>query len=191
MKLALLLAALTAAPVARPAWFSGCITYRQEARNAAGELVETSLGAKSKLYISGNSYKLVAAHDRLLELYNGPADRLQTFDAAGKPVASADTVRPTIQPVTATQQVLGYACRAVQVRVPGAVSTIFFSPALRVNPASFRSSASGSTGALLQATGGALPLRVVTVGTEAELTLVSEAMAVQPQALHPADFLAP
>lgn len=191
MRLALLLAvALTAAPAARSPWFSGYITYRLEAHNAEGELLETSFGAENKLYIGGNSYKMLASHDRLLELYDGRTRRLQTFGADGKLVAQADTVQPRIQLVAATQQVLGYACRAVQVRVPGVVSTVFFAPALRVNPAGFRTRASGSTGALLQATGGALPLRVVTVGTRAGFTLVSEATAVQLLPLKAADFTA-
>ncbi|MGI4833505.1 MAG: hypothetical protein ACRYFK_08600 [Janthinobacterium lividum] len=133
---------------------------------------------------------MLAAHDRLIELYDGRAGRLQAFGADGKLVAQADTLQPVIQPVAATQQVLGYACRAVQVRLPGVVSTVFFAPALRVNPAGFRTRASGATGALLQATGGALPLRVLTVGTKAGLTLVSEATAVQPLPLRAADFTA-
>lgn len=184
----LLLAALAAAPSARHPWFSGCITYRLEARDAAGTAVETSFGAENQLYISGNCYKMLAAHGRLLELYDGRADQRQAFGADGQPLARPDTVRPVIRAVAATQQVLGYACRAVQVRVPGVVSTVFFAPVLQVNPAGFRTPASGPTGALLQATGGALPLRVVTVGTAAGFTLVSEATAVQPLPLRAADF---
>lgn len=190
MKTALLLAALAAAPAAHTPWFSGCITYRLEARDAAGEPLETSFGAENKLYISSSGYKMLAAHDRLLELYDSQTGRLQAFGADGRPSAQADTARPVIRPVAATQQVLGYSCQAVQVRVPGVVSTVFFAPSLRVNPASFRAPASGSTGVLLQATGGALPLRVVTVGTQAGFTLVSEATAVQPLPLGAADFTA-
>jgi len=191
MKTALLLAAtLAAAPTARHPWFSGCITYRLEAHTAQGEPVETSFGAENKLYISGSGYKMLAAHNRLLELYDSQTGRLQAFGTDGKLVARADTLAPVIRPVAATQQVLGYQCQAVQVRTPGVVSTVFFSPALRVNPANFCTRTSGSTGALLQATGGALPLRVVTVGTQAGFTLVSEATAVQPLPLRPADFTA-
>lgn len=191
MKTTLLLAiTLLVGPAARSPWFSGCITYWLEARDAQGEPIETSFGAENKLYISSGGYKMLAAHDRLLELYDSQTGRLQAFGADGKLVARADTVAPIIRPVAATQQVLGYQCQAVQVRMPGVVSTVFFSPALRVNPASFRTRASGSTGALLQATSGALPLRVVTVGTQAGFTLVSEATAVQPLSLRPADFSA-
>jgi hypothetical protein len=190
MKTALLLAALAAAPAAHSPWFSGCITYRLAARDAQGEPVETSFGAENKLYISSSGYRMLAAHDRLLELYDGQAGRRQAFGPDGQLVARADTVAPVIRPVAATRQVLGYACRAVQVRVPGVVSTVFFSPSLRVNPAAFRASASGPTGALLQATGGALPLQIVTVGTQAGFTLVSEATAVQLLPLRPADFTA-
>lgn len=188
MRTALLLAAALAAPTYRGAWFSGCITYRLEARTAAGEAIETSFGAENQLYISGRSYKMLAAHRRLLELYDGQTDQRQAFGADGRLVAQADTVQPVIRPVAATQQVLGYQCRAVQVRVPGVVSTVFFAPALRVNPAGFRTRASGATGALLQATAGALPLRIVTVGTAAGFTLVSEATTVQPLPLRAADF---
>ncbi|NML64871.1 hypothetical protein HHL22_06595 [Hymenobacter sp. RP-2-7] len=188
MKMTLLIAALAAAPTYRGAWFSGCITYRLEAHNAAGETLETSFGAENQLYISGQGYKMLAAHRRLLEVYDSQTDQRQAFGADGQLVARADTVRPTIRPVAATQQVLGYPCQAVQVRVPGVVSTVFFAPALRVNPASFRTPASGPTGALLQATGGALPLRVVTMGTAAGFTLVSEATSVQPLVLKAADF---
>lgn len=189
MKLACLLAAALAAAPASPRWFSGCVSYRVETRNEAGEAVPNSLGGEHQLCVSGSCYKLLAAQG-LLELYDGRAGRPQTFGADGRLVAQADTLRPTLRPVAATATVLGYACRAVQVATPGYQSTVFYAPALRVNPAGFARATVGMA-VLLRATDGALPLRVVTVSLANGFSLSSEATAVRPRPLSAAEFTAP
>ena len=70
------------------------------------------------------------------------------------------------------------------------MSTVFYAPALRVNPASFNARVAGGLAALLRATDGALPLRVITVGVANGFTLTSEATSVQALPLTAADFTA-
>ena len=115
MKTALLFVGILAAEAAPGGqWFSGRITYRVVGLNAAGDTLQTSFGMENKFYVWGNSYKMYAAHDRLLELYNGKTKDWQAFGNDGKRVTQADTLPLQVRPVSATGTVLGYPCRAVQ-----------------------------------------------------------------------------
>ncbi|TDN37935.1 hypothetical protein E4631_16550 [Hymenobacter sp. UV11] len=178
-------------PAQKAPWFSGLIVYHNEFRNAAGEVVESRVGARDLFYIQGSNYKLCDSTKRVRELYLGKTHTHQMMQD-GKVTITSDTAthQPQVSAIylPTTTVILGHPCHAVQL-VHGAVaSIIYYSPEVRVNPKGFSKSPFGYWYALLKATNGALPLRTISVYSAHGYTATSEATAVQPMPLTDQDF---
>ncbi len=185
---------LACVPAARRGvWFSGLIVYHNEFRNAAGEVVTSSVGAENLFYIQGNNYKLCASDKKAREVYVGKTHTLRTFQG-GKvttttaPDTAAQRLRVIATQLPTTAIILGHSCRAVQLVHGTVASLVYYSPELRVNPKGFSKLPFGYWHALLKATDGALPLRTISVYAAYGYTATSEATAVQAMPLTDQDF---
>jgi len=184
----LLLAGTPAGPGAE---FSGCIEYETEYQNMAGETLFYAVKPKSWFYIQGNCLKSYDRKKQLEELYLGDTKELYRFEK-GQAVLVPDTARarpaaaPTCLPITAT--ILGYQCQVLRLTRAGSATLVFYAPGVRVNALAFRQCALPGWYELLQATDGALPLRIITVDTEHDITVTREAIEVRPLPLVAADF---
>ncbi|RYY07031.1 MAG: hypothetical protein EOO36_24995 [Cytophagaceae bacterium] len=123
--------------------------------------------------------------------YLGKKNEFYTF-SNGKAVLLADTARhpdrATFEHLPTTTTILGYPCQTLHL-VEGSVSTlVYYSAAVRVNAASFSRCTAPGWAALLQATGGALPLRTVSIDVQHDVTATAEAISVQAMPLAAAEF---
>ncbi len=174
-------------PVISTPWFSGRIVYRNVFVTLAGDTIHSNLGPENRFYIQGDKYKTYGADKQLLDLYAGKNSVYQFFKD-GKPVAQHDAeghkLPVVIRRLPTTSTVLGYPCQAIQL-IQGGVSTIvYFSAGLRVNPKGFSKDTNGYWYALLKATNGALPLRIISVNSAQGFTATSEATSVQAMLLN-------
>lgn len=171
--------------------FSGCITYETEYQTAAGETLYYAVKPKSWFYIQGNCLKSYDRKKQLEELYLGDKNELYWFEK-GRAVLVPDTARPgavaaiTCLPTTAT--ILGHPCQALRLMRNGVATLIFYSAEVRVSALAFSRCALPGWYALLQATDGALPLRIITVDAQHDVTITREAIEVREMSLVATDF---
>lgn len=187
----LLCALLVGAPVGSSPWFSGRIIYQNEYQNAAGERLFYAAKPENWFYIQGNNFKMYDRNRKLQELYIGQANQLYRAQE-GAVVLVPDTARhlakSTIKRLATTATILGYPCHTLQLVADGVATLVFYSAALRVNPAGFSRCATPGWYELLQATDGAIPLRTISVNAERGYTATSEATAVQAMVLPSSEF---
>lgn len=189
---ACILSVLSGLPVRQPSpVFGGCIVYENEFQTLAGEPLFYAVKPKNWLYIQGNKFAFYDRHKKLQQLYRGDKNRFYRFEK-GQAVLVADTARPAAQAVptylSPTTTILGYPCHILQLAQNGVSTLVFYSPQLRVNAADFAHCPVPGWFALLQATGGALPLRTLAVDVEHDVTSCSEAISVRAMPLTAADF---
>ncbi len=182
---------LAARPSGPPAPFSGRIVYERAFQTLAGDPLFFAVKPKSWFYVQGNNLKVYDRNQHLQELYLGATNEYHRFEQSQSRPAIAAAWRAgaatvTCLPTTAT--ILGYDCHALQLVQDGAVTLVFYAPALRVNAADFSRCPSPGWFALLQATDGALPLRTICVDTRRDVTTTTEAIEVQPRALRVEEF---
>lgn len=180
-------------PAKNGPWFSGCVVYENEYKTLAGEPLYFAAKTKNWFYVQGNNLKMYDRNKRLIELYLGRKNKFYTF-AKGKAVLLADTARhsdrATFEHLPTTTTILGYPCQTLHL-VEGSVSMlIYYSAAVRVNVASFSRCPAPGWAALLQATGGALPLRTVSIDVQHDVTSTTEAISVQAMTLAASEFTA-
>lgn len=185
------LVAMAARPPGPPAPFSGCIVYEHAFQTLAGDPLFFAVKPKSWFYVQGHNLKVYDRNQQLQELYLGATNEYHCFQQSHSRPAIAAAWRAgaatvTCLPTTAT--ILGYDCRALQLVQDGAVTLVFYAPALHVSAADFSRCPSPGWFALLQATDGALPLRTISVDTRRDLTTTTEAIEVQPRALGAEEF---
>lgn len=183
------LSGLPIAPTGPAPEFCGRLTYRTEYQNAAGEPMYYALPIETQFYVGGGSYKWYDHHQQLQELYR--ADTHTVYHVAKEqavPDTSARPVPPAVQCLPATATIAGYPCESLRLLQGEVATLVFYAPALRVDPAAFSSCVAPGWYALLQATGGGLPLRAISVDAKRGLTVVKEAVAVQALPLTAADF---
>jgi hypothetical protein len=185
------LVAMAARPPGPLAPFSGRIVYERAFQSLAGDPLFFAVKPKSWFYVQGNNLKVYDRNQQLQELYLGATNEYHRFEQSHSRPAIAAAWRAgaatvTCLPTTAT--ILGYDCRALQLVQEGAVSLVFYAPALHVSAADFSRCPSPGWFALLQATDGALPLRIIFIDTRRDLTTTTEAIEVQPRALGAEEF---
>ncbi|MDO7886971.1 hypothetical protein [Hymenobacter cheonanensis] len=171
--------------------FGGCIVYETEYQTMVGAPLFYAVKPKSWLYIQGNSFKAYDRKKQLEELYLGDKNELYRFDK-GQAVLVPDTARPPAHSartcLLTTATILGYRCQLLQL-VQGGVSTlVFYSPQLRIEAEGYRHCPAPGWYELLQATDGALPLRVISVDIQHDITVTREAIEVRALPLAAADF---
>lgn len=171
--------------------FSGCIVYETECQTLAGETLQYAVKPKSWFYVQGNNLKFFDRKKQLTGLYLGDKNELYRFDN-GQAVLEADTtlrpVPPMVTCLPATATILGYSCQVLRLVQDGRPMLVFYSPAVRVSAAGFSRCTLPGWYTLLQATGGALPLRVITVDAEHDITITQEAISVEALPLLASEF---
>lgn len=178
-------------PAQQTPYFTGYIEYENEYQNTAGEMMFFAVKPKNWFYVQGSNFKMYDRKKEPQELYVGATNSLYHFEQ-GKAVLVPDTTRPitraTLKCLATTATVLGYPCQMLQLVRGGVSSLVFYSDAVRVRPTDFGQCRSSGWYELLQATGGALPLRTIIVNAEHGITVTSEAVVVRRMALTAADF---
>ncbi|MGI4875738.1 MAG: hypothetical protein ACRYFX_31665 [Janthinobacterium lividum] len=171
--------------------FGGRIVYENEFQTLAGETLYFAVKPKNWLYIQGNNFKFYDRHQKMQQLYLGHENRFYRFEK-GQAVRVTDTAHPVAQAVptylTTTATILGYRCQTLQLAQGGVSTLVYYSPQVRVKAAAFSRCPAPGWFALLQATGGALPLRTIAVDVEHDVTSTSEAISIQTMPLAAADF---
>ena len=171
--------------------FGGRIVYENECQTLAGETLYFAVKPKNWFYIQGSNFKYYDRHQKLQQLYRGSENRFYRFEK-GQAVLVADTACPAagaaLTYLTTTATILGYRCQVLQLVQAGVSTLVYYSPQLRVKAAAFSRCPVPGWFALLQATGGALPLRTIAVDVEHDVTSTSEAISIQTMPLAAADF---
>jgi hypothetical protein len=171
--------------------FSGCIVYETEYQTAAGEILFYAVKPKSWFYIQGSYLKSYDRKKQLEQLYLGDKSELYRFEKGQAVLVPAtDATGPnaslTCLPTTAT--ILGHRCQVLRTTRAGSATLVFYSPDVRVNALAFSHSPLTDWYALLQATDGALPLRIITVDAQNDITVTREAIEIRQMPLVAADF---
>ncbi len=181
----------TVRPASAPAPFSGCIVYEHEYQTIAGEPLYFAVKPKSWFYVQGNNLKRYDRNKKLQELYLGATNDYQRFEK-GQVVPAAAAMRPVgaakLSCLPTTAIILGHVCQVLQLVQDGVSTLVYYSPELRVDAAGFSRCPSPGFYAMLQATDGALPLRIISINTQRDVVATTEAIEVQARLLAAEEF---
>ncbi|MFT3703872.1 MAG: hypothetical protein QM802_16020 [Agriterribacter sp.] len=177
--------------------FSGKIVYSNTFKDLqgkdAGARMEAFFGKEAHYFINDSNYKAYDQDQRLLYLYNASTNtyyssmpgktELNKIDAGKK---SDEKYQLAKMPETAT--ICGYECISIQEKTASATTLYFFSPNIKVNKTAFQQHAYGNWNGYLEASGGALPLKIIYTDTKNGFVWTATATTVQPMRLAATDF---
>jgi hypothetical protein len=172
-------------------YFSGCIVYENEYQTLAGDRLYYAVNPKNWFYVQDNNFKLYDRNKKLLELYIGDKNEFYTVEN-GKAVLMRDTARrppsSVLKCLPTTATILGHPCQMLQLIKGSTSALIFYSPEVRIDATLISHFPAPGWFSFLQATDGALPLRVIMVDAQHDVTMTTEAISVQNMPLAAADF---
>jgi hypothetical protein len=195
--LGLLLLVLAAFRAAAPE-FEGRIIYQYSFTDLQGNDLTAKLtpyfGQQQRYFVKGAAYKAYNEKDEWVQLYEPGPNSYHYFTGGklAKTFAAGDAAGPAKTTVLkTTENILGHACQALQIDADGTSTTYFYSPEVRVNPAPYAKHNFGHWNTMLQGTGGALPLKFVSVNPKAGFIMTAVATDITPMQLKAEDFTLP
>jgi hypothetical protein len=148
-------------------YFSGKITYTNTIVGVSDETllkqIKASLGEEQLYYINSANYKSYFKENELMQLYNSATNTYYANPQRNNEImvidASKATENCTVTPGTATETILGYPCQSVVIKGAQTTTTYYFSPAIKVNAATYAKHNFGNWNKYMEASKGALPLK--------------------------------
>jgi hypothetical protein len=178
--------------------FTGQIKYRFSFTDLDGKPLSDSLipswGMEKTFYINNKSYKAYNEMGNWVQLYNSDKNVYYSFypdKSASKSDASVKSAGVSVQPLSITDTVIGYPCKAVQVSSPADTTVYFYSDAIKTDTASFMKHNLNNWNVFLRASGGALPLKTVSKNAKKGYIWTSVATNVTKSDLSDQDFTFP
>ena len=181
-------------------FFSGEIVLQYQFKDAQGrditDKMAAVLGRGQHYFVNEKNYKAYDETNRLVQLYNSSTNayyevtankEVHKIDAS---VAGSKTF--TVQKSAEQETIAGYACRSIVVLTDDFSTTYFFTPLIKVDRRSYAHHNFGDWNKILEATGGALPLKYKIVFLkQAFMQWTMTATSVVPKKLKDDDFQAP
>lgn len=195
--LGLLLLVLAAFRAVAPE-FEGRIIYQYSFTDLQGNDITARLtpylGQQQHYYVKGAAYKAYNEKKEWMQLYEPGPNSYHYFQGGklAKTFAAGDAAGPAkTTALKTTETILGHACRALQIDADGTSTTYFYSPDVRLNPAPYARHNFGHWNTVLQGTNGGLPLKFVSVNSQAGFIMTAVAIEITPLQLQAEDFALP
>lgn len=175
--------------------FTGKILYKYSFTDLKGNDISDRLtpyvGSDQHYYIDSKSYKSYS-ENKLQQLYHSTSNTYYAVSNglnAQKISGSTQTSKKCIiTPLNVTENVAGYACKAVRVETDDASTVYFYSPEVKVDKAVFAKHAYGEWNKYLEATDGAITLKFVMTSKKNGFVWTSTATEVKPMEFAEGDF---
>lgn len=151
-----------------PRYFTGRIDFVYTFHDAQGNDVTEKMapfaGRGQQYFVNEGNYKSLTDKGRFQLLYRSDSNILYQAVLPGQPIQRIDAATGAsetffVRKLTEHETVAGYDCEAVEINTDTGTTTYYYSPKITVNPLLYKRHAYGDWNRVLEATGGALPLK--------------------------------
>lgn len=181
-----------------PSWFTGKIIYKYSFTDIEGRDISNkmaaSFGLEQHYYADDKNYKALNEKQKYVQLYNSATNSYYHFTGNIATKISADVItskKVIVTTLELKENILGYACKAVQLATDHHIIVYYYSDQIRVNPATYARHHFGEWSKYLDATNGALPLKFVMKDRAGKFIWTAITTMVSRQKMSPADFAFP
>lgn len=150
-----------------PRYFTGRIDFVYSFQDAQGKDITAQMaalvGGGQQYFVDEGNYKSFTDKGRFQQLYRSdsniyyqglPDQSIRKIDAS----SGASQVF-TVKKLADHETIAGYDCEAVEINTDDGTTTYYYSEKIKLNPSLYKRHAFGDWNRILEATGGALPLK--------------------------------
>ncbi len=121
-------------------------------------------GKPNDYFINDNNYKAYNENNKLMYLYNSSTNVYYSVinHAAEKiDAAQATPEKPRVRKLSEKVTIAGYQCSGIEMETSSSTSVYYFTPAIAINKAAYAKHNFGDWNAYLEASNGAVPLKMI------------------------------
>lgn len=177
-------------------YFEGSIHYKMTYTDLKGVDITRKVAAffdkEHHLFVNKQNYKVINEHDQHVKLFQGAHNAYFFFNRDNTAYKIDQTTKTTrfvkVYPVDDVDTILGYPCKAIKVDADFRGYIYFYNPDIKVDIEPYQNYNMEEWNAYLKASGGALPLRVITIDVRSKFIEDKRAVSVNPKNLLVSDF---
>jgi hypothetical protein len=177
--------------------FSGKIIYVNTFSDLKNNDLKAKLvayfGQENNYFINDSNYKAYNENNVLLYLYNCSTNNYYSFDRKEKIAKKVNAEKITsknieVNMLPGKETICGYECSSLEVKTENGTTVFFFSPLIYINKTNFAKHNYGEWNSYLNATNGAIPLKIIYKSESMGFTWTSAAKEVSKLSLAQKDF---
>jgi hypothetical protein len=154
-------------------------------------------GRENHYFITNSNYKVYDENNKLLTLYTGSTNTYYSFigqddNAAEKTdAATGKSKRLHVKALPDKETICGYVCSAVEISSPDDKTVYYYNSAVSIDKTNYAKHNFGDFNKSLDATNGAVPLKIVMTDKKLKYIWTAEAKEVKRVSMKPEDFELP
>ncbi len=176
--------------------FEGSIHYKMTYTDLKGVDITRKVAAffdqEHHLYVNELNYKVLNERGQYVKLFQGAHNAYFFFNRDNTAYKIDQTSKTTqfikVYEVSDVDTILGYPCKAVKVDADFRAYIYFYNPDIKIDIEPYKNYNMEEWNAYLKASGGALPLRVITIDIRSKFIEDKRAVKVAPKELLVSDF---
>jgi hypothetical protein len=176
--------------------FEGIIHYKMNYTDMQGNDINKKMAAffdmEQYMYFSGSNYKVLNASGSHLKLYQGKNNAYFFFNRDNS-AYKIDQTSKTAQWVKVIETkdvdtILGYPCKSVKIDADFRAYIYFYNEDIKIDPAPYKNYNLEAFNAYMEASNGALPLKVIMIDIRSKFIEEKTAVSIEKKKLTPEEF---
>ncbi|HLU17560.1 MAG TPA: hypothetical protein VKZ76_05860 [Edaphocola sp.] len=180
-------------------YFEGHIHYVMNYTDLKGQNINDKVAAffdrEQKVFVNATNYMVMNERGQHVKLYQADNNAYFFFNRDNTAYKIDQTAKTTrwvrVFDVDDVDTILGYPCKAIKVDADFRAYIYFYNPEIKVDVTPYLNYNMEEWNAYLKASGGALPLRVITIDVRSKFIEDKRAISINPSKLSNAHFAFP